>query len=385
MRWWRERTLGEQVYLVAGLLLFSLIVALFVAGVPSSTWDFRNNLWGPTHLLLNGLSPYRIDQLFEGSNSVWLPTALGAFLPLGSLPLSQASMLWSIASLAALVMCVVAAARMEKPYPLWLMVALLASFLFPPTVSHFQWGQFTLIALLLSLCAADMLERGWKLWAVALALVLSATKPQVVLLLGVGVAVWVLRVHGFLGVVRLALWGIAWAALLIAPLFLLFPAWIDGLIWAFERNPGWLHPSSLVLLRQWLGDTGVIVWGALLAAALIVTVMLWLRIRPTLAVIWTMALTLLVTPYVWSYDFVLLLPLMVFTLFQVQRLLTRLLWVAAYSLMWWQFFDLRLNSTNSDEIFWWVPWAVFVMVGACWLLDALMRWGRSARPQPKPA
>jgi hypothetical protein len=385
MRWWRERTLGEQVYLVAGLLFFSLIVAFFVGGVPSSTWDFRNNLWGPTHLLLNGLSPYRIDQLFEGSNSVWLPTAIGAFLPLGSLSLSQASMLWSVASLAALVMCIVAAARMEKPYPLWLMVALLASLLFPPTVSHFQWGQFTLVALLLCMCAADMLERGWKLWAVALALVLSATKPQVVLLLGVGVVAWVLRTHGLFGVVRLALWGICWAALLIAPLFALFPTWIDGLVWAFERNPGWLHPSSLVLLRQWMGDTGVIVWGALFTAAVVVTVMLWLRVQPTLAVIWTMALTLLVTPYVWSYDFVLLLPLMAFTLFQVQHVVSRLLWVVGYGLIWWQFFDLRLNSTNSDEIYWWVPWAMFAMVGACWLVDALIRRGRGVRPQPEPA
>ncbi len=385
MRWWRERTLGEQVYLTVGLFLFSFVVAVVVATVPSSTWDFRNNLWGPTHLLLSGRSPYRIDQLFEGSNSVWLPTAIGAFLPLGSLPLSQASMLWSMASLAALVMCVAAASRMEKPYPLWLACALLASFLLPSTVSHFQWGQFTLLALLLSMCVAEMLERGWKLWAVALALVLSATKPQVVLLLGVGVAVWVLRTHGLLGIVRLVMWGIGWAALLVAPLFVLFPAWIEGMLWAFERNPGWLHPSSLVILRQWIGDAGVIVWGVMLAAAVVITAMLWLRIRPTLAVIWTMALTLLVTPYMWSYDFVLLLPMMTFTLFQVQRLLARLLWVVVYGLIWWQFFSLRLNSSNSDEIYWWVPWASFGMVGGCWLVDALMSRGRSARPQLEPA
>jgi hypothetical protein len=369
MRWWRERTLGEQVYVVVGLLLFCWVIALIAAGVPSSAWDFRNNLWGPTHLLLDGRSPYRIDQLFEGGNSVWMPMALGAFLPLGGLTLSQASTLWNLICLVALLMCVAAASQMEKPYPFWLMAALVVYFLFPPTVSHFQYGQFTLIGLLLAFAVADMLERRWKLWAVALALALMATKPQLGLLLGFGVLAWVLRTYRLWGVVRLLVWLSAWVIVLISPLFWLFPGWVEDFLQALERNPNWFHPSIFVLLRELWGDVGLVVWGLLLIAAVVAVVWLWLRVRPTLAVIWTMALTPLVTPYVWSYDFVLVLPLMTYALFNVQHVFVRVLWLIGAVLIWTPMITLKLAGNTSDEIFWWVPWAVWLLIAVCWSAD----------------
>lgn len=386
MRWWRERTLGEQVYLVVGLILVSFVIAVISAGVPSAAWDFRNNLWAPTHLLVSGLSPYRIDQLFQGSNAVWLPTAIGAFLPLGALPLNQASMLWSFVGLGAVFICVIAATRVQRPQPVWLAVALLTVFLFPSTVSHFHFGQFTFIALLLAMSIADMLERGWKLWAVALALVLSATKPQVVMLFGVGVLVWMLRERGFVGVAWLAAWGAVWTALMIAPLFLLFPDWIDGMLWAFGRNPtNWFHPSTLMQLRHALGDAGVLIWAGLLGIAVLATIVLWLRLQPSLAVIWTMGITPLVMPYVWSYDFVLMLPLLVFTLFHVQAIAARLLWVIGCGVIWTVFLSSRAQGLIYDEVYWWVPWAVFGVISGCWLLDGLIQRGRARRPQPAPA
>ncbi len=380
MTWWRSTGSAQRMAWIVGALLISGVVAIICASFPSSTWDFRNNLWGPAHLLLTGRSPYRIDQLFDGSNSVWMPTTIGAFLPLGLLTLSQASLLWGFVTLASLLLCLVAAAQMERPYPVWLAAALIAGFLFPPTVTHFQWGQFSWFAALLALVTARLLERKASLGLVALTMVAGAAKPQLYILAGVGVLAWLWHAWGWRAVARLAAWGVAWVVIFAAPLFLLFPGWIDGLLWAFGRNPTWLHPSSFVMLRLWFGTPGLFLWAALMLAALAVTVWLWRRFSPFTAMIWTLALTPLTTPYMWSYDFVLLLPAMIYTLFRVRHLLSRILWIVGYAAIWGAFAQLRLASSNSDHIFWWVPAACLALVGICWAVDGVV--GRSAATPP---
>lgn len=364
--WWHGRTRAQRSLFLLALLIGVAVVVWLCVVIPSAAWDFRNNLWSPAHLLLTGRSPYRVDQLFDGSNTVWMPTAIGSFLPLGWLTLSQASVLWGIASLVAILGVGVWSARMAKPYPLWLAVALVAMFIFPPTITHFQWGQYGMVAMLCGLVAAQLLERQAPLWAVALCLVLGAAKPQLLPLTGLGVAVVVLRQRHAVGLARLVGYGLLWTGLFMLPLFILFPDWIDGLRWALARNPSWLQPSSLTALQANLGNGGVVVWVGLVIGALVGTVWLWMRTQPTVAAIWTLALTVLVTPYVWSYDFVLLIPLLIFTLFQVTSVVARLAWVAGYGMIWVAFVSLRLTSSNSDEIFWWVPAACLLLVLACW-------------------
>lgn len=93
-----SKTLSGMRLVLVGLVALSVLSAAvwFIITQSFTNWDFRNNLWGPTHLLLTGRSPYIISQLFTGSNSVWLPTSIGAYLPLGLLPEAQATNLWAL-------------------------------------------------------------------------------------------------------------------------------------------------------------------------------------------------------------------------------------------------------------------------------------------------
>ena len=72
------------------LLGFCLLIGILPINLFDS-WDFRNNLWGPAHLLTTGRSPYFIKQLPRRKTDVkdaqWIATVLqkelikGSFIP----------------------------------------------------------------------------------------------------------------------------------------------------------------------------------------------------------------------------------------------------------------------------------------------------------------
>ena len=115
------------------------------------------------------------------------------------------------------------------------------------------------------------------------------------------------------------------------------------------------QPKQMGMLA--LGVFGINVW-------------LWARRPSEDAVVWSLALTLLVTPYVWSWDFVMLVPLMVWAIShlesEISRALTGLGYVAIWGLMVW----IRLHTDGSDHRLWWVPWLTAAIVYVGYLMDA---------------
>ncbi|MCU0511394.1 MAG: glycosyltransferase 87 family protein, partial [Anaerolineae bacterium] len=341
---------GLLLGLAALLLLATLHFILSTAYLPfdvrqSSTWawDFRNNLWGPAHLLLAGESPYRIDRLYD-ANSVWLPMVIGTFFAAGALPLPVAANLWLVLCLGALAGVLLLSMRQAQPAPLWLALCLGAVLLFPPLVSHVLLGQYSLVAVLLCLLAAEGLRRGLALPWLALLLALAAGKPQLVLLVLPGLLAALHQRGGGRSAGYFALWLALWCALLTLPLWLAFPGWLEGFLWAQGRNAVWLQPSLLFWLRAMAGTAGSLLWALLALAALAVTVRRWRRIPPDAAMRQTLALTVIITPYVWSWDFVLLLPLLIRALFGVQTRAARLVWAAGYAALWLALLAVRLAA-----------------------------------------
>jgi hypothetical protein len=55
-------------------------VIWFAANFSYVSWDFRNNLWGPAHLLVQGQSPYRLELFFERGNPVWMHPAIALMI-----------------------------------------------------------------------------------------------------------------------------------------------------------------------------------------------------------------------------------------------------------------------------------------------------------------
>jgi hypothetical protein len=360
---------GQRNLLILILLVGIVAIVLGCLNLATHNWDFRNNLWGPTHLFVTGRSPYRIDQLFDGSNSVWMPFAITVFSPLGILPVQQATTLWAIMSLLAYLGVVVWSIQKTRPNPLLLAVMLVGMFISPAFVAHVTFGQFSVWAMLIALVLAELVTRKAPAWIVGLLMVIMVTKPQLAFLTGLTTLIVAYRV----GQWRLVLqyWGSAviWAFVLIIPLFIAFPSWIEGLQWAFDRNAPWAHPSLLNLLRSLLDEPiNFTVWGVLFVIVVVINVLIAWRMPARDSMRWSLALTVFITPYVWSYDFILLMPILIFTLFNTKTRLTQILWVLGYGAILIYFIYQRVATSNSDDIYWWIPATTLVLVtGITWL------------------
>lgn len=373
----------------AGLSALILCV-VFVRTVELSAWDFRNNLWGPAHLLVNGQSPYDIAQLFTGSNAVWMPTVIGAAFPLGWLPEPTATSLWAVLNLTAYIALIALTLWLaadgdwlhHRPAPVWLAAALIGTLLFPPFVSLMVLGQVGVMVALLLMLAAVLIRS--RLWLSALFLVLAAAKPQLLVLAGPGLVAAAWRDHGWLGAAWLIRWGLLWSALLTLPLWIAHPGWLVDFRAALASNPGWGQPSTLTALRLALGTApGVIVWSGVSLLVMVFVLRGWLQgggaaQEDAVTMLWSLALTPLVTPYVWTWDFVLMVPALVWTLFRVPARSGRWLLVGGYVVAWLLTVYIRVTTDNSDLRFWWLSWLLVALIAASWLLARWLERQRAA-------
>lgn len=350
--------------LLGGILLAIIAAAVvwLVATSQINSWDFRNNLWAPSYLLLQGESPYDLSGLYELGNPVWLPMAIGAFFPLGVLPLPQAAMVWLLATFGVMVGIVWIVADQKRPSLLPLALGLLAIALYPRAIAHLQLGQFSLLAILLYLLSVNLLLRR-SIWLAGLPVALALAKPHLGILAVMGLTIMSYRLEKERGAAQFLLAILGWSVLLLLPLFLLYPGWIPDFILSLRQNPGWLQPSLLSLLPMWLGWIGWLIWVLLLGLAVTVNGWLWWRQPGLVAMCWSLALTPLVSPYIWSWDFVLMLPLFVWGIFHWRRRATRGLLLVAYLVNWVLMMSVVLGTDGSDHRFWWGSWLlVAVMV-----------------------
>jgi hypothetical protein len=360
--------------LLGGILLATIAAAVvcLVATSQINSWDFRNNLWAPSYLLLQGESPYDLSGLYELGNPVWLPMAIGAFFPLGVLPLPQASMVWLLATFGVIVGIVWIVADRQRPSLLPLALGLLAIALYPRTIAHLQLGQFSLLAILLYLLGVKLLLRR-SIWLAGLPVALALAKPQLGILAVMGLTIMSYRLEKERGAAQFLLAVFGWCMLLLLPLFLLYPGWILELILSLRQNPGWLQPSLLSLLPMWLGWIGWLIWVLLFGLAVAVNGWLWWRQPGLVTMCWSLALTPLVSPYIWSWDFVLMLPLFVWGIFHWRRWATRGLLLVTYLVNWALMLWIILGTDGSDHRFWWGSWLLVAVMVAAW------RWEREYR------
>jgi hypothetical protein len=343
-------------------LLILVLLALFVVSFPYPPgWDFRNNLWAPAHLLINGQSPYDLSGLYELGSAVWMPVAIGVFWPIGYIPLQQASNLWWVISLVALIGIVWLSSGHNRPPKLLFALTLFMAFVFPPTISHFSLGQITIFTCLIFL-AISIYERKFHPFILAFLIALTFTKPQLTIFILPGYFYSYLREHGFSRTLQLIAYLILAIGITSIPLFAFYPQWIIDFIHNLLNNPTWAHPSSLYILRASLNKVGEALWWLLLLVGSGVNLWLWARFPKKEAAVWSLALTTLVTPYVWSWDFVLLIPLISSYLYKnIPRSATGLLYFGFIS-CWGIIAYLKLTGLTSDELNWWVPWYLIGMV-----------------------
>ena len=346
-------------------MLFALAIggiAWFIVAYRYQAWDFRNNLWGPARLLLEGKDPYSLEALAQLSvewgvpffRSIWFPTIIGVGLPLGVLPWPNAANIWLLISLAAALVSTVLvyAATTKRQQSRDLLAVALSVMLFVPLYSHLNQGQVSLVVLASCVIGWALLEGDRPVWAGAL-LSLGWAKPQLVILVWPALA-WLAVKRG-----RGCSFLLGWLAGSVAqtiPLWILDPSWPAGYLEALRANVTWLQPNLYSLAAYWSGSQilGWTVALVALGAAGSWLAGLWRRSDNLGALTWTLALTPILSPYTWSYDQVLILPLLALIMSRGRRGLPRTVWWIVFVICMAMCVALRLQ-TGSDVWYAWLP------------------------------
>ena len=299
-------------FIILSLLTIFCLIWHFLDALSFRSWDFRSNLWGPAYLLIHQYSPYRIEFLFPKQGALWLPMAIGVFFPIGWLSEADATRLWLILNIVEIVAIVIFSLEWRKIQPLLLGSMLALVFLFPPTIAHLWLGQFSVTAIFSMWLALWLLKTQHENSA-SFFLALAFSKPQLTILFALGLIIYYASNWGLKRACIFGIKVLAWAAVMTIPLFIGYPGWLADLLVNFRSNPNWATPSLYNQMQTAWGNIGLMAWGVLAIIILAINFILWKRLETTEAAVWCFALTPLVSTYIWSWDFVILLPLLAFS------------------------------------------------------------------------
>jgi hypothetical protein len=191
-------------------------------------------------------------------------------------------------------------------------------------------------------------------WLAACFLALGLTKPQLGFLAVAGFSVFHFQRSGVMGVIRFGLQTLFMSILMSLPLFIAYPGWIPDYIKSMQANSTWPHPSVFSLLRQSIGDWGILIWALLLVTSLVIIYKLWVTFPPHIAMLWSIGITTVISPYIWSWDFVLLLPIWIFT-YANSYWKRKVFLLAAYAIGWSGMVYVQLQAASHEQHFWWAP------------------------------
>ncbi len=363
--------MNRMLFIVSGLILFVLI-SYFTFSAQFMSLDFRNNLWAPAYLLTQRESAYNINSIFNDSNSIWFPQVVGLFFFLGFLPQHLATNIWlilNIVLLLILIRCLIRQSGHEKIKPLYLGILALSVFLFIPTIRHLTLGQVDILLMMALIAGVYSIGRqqlilGGFLFAVAL------VKPQHCIVVLPSVFIYLLFIKSALqDILKLFLAICFFVILQTAPLWFSGSAWINDFLSNLQRNPdNWAQPSIFSALRNF-GTIGFIFWFVIYIAIIVINFQVWSKNKPENSVLWSLASTAIISPYLWSWDFVLLLPLFVDTTIRLSNLFSKLILFVFYAAcLIGSVFALQGGSA-SDEVLWWLPLVLMTGIAISIVID----------------
>ena len=346
----------------------SIFVLVLIAALISSLFwnlmlprkDFYNELWGPAYLLVHGLSPYDTASLHPVLPAAWLPMAIGFFFPLGWVSEVPALQIWYLFNI--LEICLIVYLVQGANRNLYDTVALtMICLFFPLTLNHINLGQFSITVALSWVLSVFLLEKNQR-WAAALCIALALSKPHLGLLPMLGLSYHDFRRSGLWAMLSLWTQVILMCFLLCIPLFVGYPNWIPDALRSMGSNLPWAYPSLYILFERYLGTWGQLLWAA--TTSFVIAVNFWLGNKFPLknAMYWSLALAPLATPYVGSWDFVVLFPLLIFTYVSVDWKRKIFIWMM-YGLAWYGMARIQMLKVSHNHYFWWVPlWFVAAII-----------------------
>lgn len=338
------------------LSIFFLLLYRFPLG---NCWDFQNNLWGPAYLLLNNQNPYDINILFPHSNAIWFPPAILSFLFLGLFPFKTACTLWLLLNLVAFIFTGLIMTSLKKSYGGLMWIVLLA--VFPSTISNFTLGQFSILSLLLMLWIARKYP-SLPIWVSGIVISILCTKPQ---LISLAFPVFLFKIFQEKGI-KAALHHLAWilSGILFSAVTLFFfsPGWFSQLIENLQDNPMWSQPNLNSLMLQRSFHSPLI---PLILIMIGIGLSWWYSSKHDMynSIILSMALTPIFSPYIWSWDFVLVYPLLITSYLNSPKKAGKIGILSGYILITTLYISLMASGYTSDEFYYWVvPLLLLVII-----------------------
>jgi hypothetical protein len=344
------------------LVLIAVVVSVLFWKLTLPRMDFYNELWGPTYLLVHRQSPYNTTSLDPVLPPVWLPMSIGFFFPLGWLPEELALKIWYIFNILEIGLIIYFVQGQKRNVPDTVASALMC-FFFPLMLNHINLGQFSITVALCWVMATIFLEKDWR-WLSPFCIALALTKPHLGFLAMLGLSYRDYQRGKF----HSMLWF--WARILVIclalciPLFIAYPNWIPDAITSMGKNPAWSYPSLYILFERYLGLTGHVIWGITSLSLIGLNFWLWKKLPLRSAIFWSLSLALLVTPYVGSWDFVVLFPMLILTYITVDWKRKIFVWVV-YCVAWYGMALIQILAVSHNHYFWWVP---LCFVGAAGLI-----------------
>jgi len=358
-----KNTFHEYTSIFALALIAGFIICLFW-NLMMPRMDFFNNLWAPANLLLQGKSPYDTASLHPILPPLWYPMAIGFFFPLGWFSEGLALQIWYIFNIIELCIVIFLVQGGNRSLYTTVILALLC-FFFPFVLSNYNLGQFSITAMLCMMLSAYFSDSGHD-WLAACSLALALSKPQLGILAMFGLGVFYFQRNGLRGDIKFGSQTFLMVLLMSLPLFIFFPTWIPDWLKSIQSIQLWQHPSLISMLRQSIGQWATFTWILIMIPVLWITYLLWKKYHPPEAMMWSLGITTIITPYIWSWDFVLLLPIWMYTFARAEwRIKTFLL--ILYAISWYGIAHVQLQESSDQHSFWWVPlWFIGVTLIADW-------------------
>ncbi len=338
-----------------------LVAIIILPSTGDCSWDFKHSVWGPADLLTVGQAPYQLRPYYGPFVAPWWPQIIGINFWMGYLPCWLAARIWLAVELIGFAAGIWLLNDRKKPLPWQVGVIVLFFFLFPPLFMHIQLGQFSLLyaAMMIWLVfypanfPTNRLPRY-----LALLLVLGASKPQLTVLIYPGILALTWKQNGWKSALHLV--GVCFGLLIVClvPLFVFYPTWFNGFLDVIRYNmaAGFNLPTPFMQLVIRFGALGIFYWLPIFLAGLGISLYLWLKNGSCAGMLWSMALTPIVTPYASSWDFVLLLPLFIWQLLHYRSVLSRIALTVGMLIAYVLQILPRLGNTDlHDGSQWWVP------------------------------
>jgi hypothetical protein len=337
---------------VIALILMGILFGYLFRDLIKSRYDFYNELWGPAHLLVQGQSPYDTSSLNTNLPAAWFPMAIGFFFPLGWLAEIPALLLWFALGIIGLGMIIYTAQGSKRSLYNTVILGIL-SFFFPSTLYHYYLGQISIIVTLCLMFAVHFAQKE-RQWLSSFFVALALSKPHLTLLAILGLSYYYYQGGGFRRM--FTFWGrtLAISLVLCIPLFVAYPNWIPDALRSMTQNPIWSYPSLYVLFGRYFNYWGYVLWGCTAIITIWVNYFLWKKLPPSNSMYWSLALAPIASPYVGSWDFVILLPLLILTFVNIDWK-RKFIFIVFYVIAWYQMAQIQMLEVSHNHYFWWVP------------------------------